>query len=369
MPSSAKTWRIPGRYFWPRESASWNQSTQPPLVEADARQHGVVELDRQVERLRLDGRDGLGHRLVARRRVAHRQRRHAVDRRRLRGGRRLVHGRGDELDLAHLHGVERAAVGLGHARVGVGAAREGGERLDRAIELVACQRRGRPRPRRRARPSSGPLPARSAREPGRRVSGWPGVGPMARVSPPRVWRRPTRTREGGWPGARCKAWPPRAFPPTALLPRRDGSPEDSMPADLPAPLFRIAEVRPRPLIPEGECNLHARCPIPYPWRFRFARPVAHHHPRNRRKETAHDSPPHLGVVPRHRPRRGVRAPRLQPPQARRGEPDRPLDQGQPHEGPPRERPRDHLHLDRGGRAPRSSTRTTGRSSTSSTTRR
>ena len=79
----------------------------------------------------------------------------------------------------------------------------------------------------------------------------------------------------------------------------------------------------------------------------FRRLVTHHQPRNRRKETAHDSPSHLGVVPRHRPRRGVRPARLQPPQARRGEPDRPLDQGQPHEGAPRERGRGDLHLDRG----------------------
>ena len=52
--------------------------------------------------------------------------------------------------------------------------------------------------------------------------------------------------------------------------------------------------------------------------------------------------------------------------AGRGQPDRPVDQGEPDEGPPGERPRGHLHLDRSRRARRSWTRTTAPSSTSST---
>ena len=67
--------------------------------------------------------------------------------------------------------------------------------------------------------------------------------------------------------------------------------------------------------------------------------------RHCREENEHDIPSHLGAGPRGRPRRGPSAAGLQPPQARRGEPDRPLDQGEPGQGPARERPRDHLHLD------------------------
>ena len=69
------------------------------------------------------------------------------------------------------------------------------------------------------------------------------------------------------------------------------------------------------------------------------------------RRLTHDSPSHLGVVSRHRSGRagrGRRAARLPAAQAGRGEPDRSLDQGQPHEGAARQRARGHIHLD--GRA-------------------
>ena len=355
MPSSAKTSPDVGQVLLAARERRLEPVAQAALVEVDAGEHRVVELDREVERSRTRTAATAWASVSA---LAGASPTGSAPTSSIEAGSVAVSvkpsPRGQQLDLAHLDGVERAAVGLGDARVGEGAARVAEERVDR--------------------------PRRTRRGPGRGAPRRRPRGPPARRASACAIRTGAGRRFGAGVGIRDGAATRRGPPPAraghdrgAARRRRASSGRPDLPANRPLPAAgsgrrRIACHRPGPLAflarrgcvqfarPVGLSAILGVSAVPWPT---FLHTVA------RRTRMTFRRTWGLALAAA---LVGVRsAAGLQPPQAGRGEPDRPLDQGEPDEGSRSGARSRSPTPGPSSRGRRSSTRTTGPSSTSSTT--